>query len=494
MKKEGVILGLLVISILLAMPLASAGEMTTEITGECTYYDRGIEYERCCPMGAKVNCVSCRDTDGGRNYYTKGETRERHWNRFERGMLVSSPASAPEECLGDITYEEYNQELIWKEVGDRWKYIEEEERENSIYVKYERDGVIKEVVYEKEDKKNVLRELYCELVGEYQKMTSELYECPNGCEDGACIREDGCPSLIGWRIEGIKCFVDTGCDYDADKYDYYDSAEGCIKGLGKVEYPVIEPLPVPDICSDLLIEKDIKGYNYRETKYSRMGPDVYSEDGKQIGTTQCCIAYYKKNIIALTSNVAYVCSYDNRGDVENSIPWITKEDYYELGEYNSQVVYWMRNQGNEALVWTNNNNILLVGDEGGGKIPDDIAKAYLKKHNSDLGDIDVEIVEVTPEPTPEQETAPEPIDIPEEKMFYSCTGCESEGKCYPIGYRKEGRYCTDNNEFVSQMNEGGCDNSFECKSNVCVSGECVSEGLIRKILNWFKRLFGAEPT
>ena len=40
MKKSVI---LLVISVLLAMPLASAGGMTTEITGECKFYDRGIE-------------------------------------------------------------------------------------------------------------------------------------------------------------------------------------------------------------------------------------------------------------------------------------------------------------------------------------------------------------------------------------------------------------------------------------------------------------------
>ncbi|MFH1503244.1 MAG: hypothetical protein ABIE36_01145 [Candidatus Diapherotrites archaeon] len=30
------------------------------------------------------------------------------------------------------------------------------------------------------------------------------------------------------------------------------------------------------------------------------------------------------------------------------------------------------------------------------------------------------------------------------------------------------------------------------KSNVCVSGQCVSEGLMQKILNWFKNIFGGE--
>jgi hypothetical protein len=92
---------------------------------------------------------------------------------------------------------------------------------------------------------------------------------------------------------------------------------------------------------------------------------------------------------------------------------------------------------------------------------------------------------------PEEEKEPE--EIPDEKVFYSCTGCELEEKCYPMGYRKEGRYCSDNTEFIDQSKAGICDNSFECKSNVCISGECVGEGLMKKIINWFKKLFGAEP-
>ena len=62
-----------------------------------------------------------------------------------------------------------------------------------------------------------------------------------------------------------------------------------------------------------------------------------------------------------------------------------------------------------------------------------------------------------------------------------------------MGYRKEVRYCSENNVFIDQSQAEACDNNFECESNVCVSGECISEGLMKKIINWFKKLFGAEP-
>ena len=69
--------------------------------------------------------------------------------------------------------------------------------------------------------------------------------------------------------------------------------------------------------------------------------------------------------------------------------------------------------------------------------------------------------------------------------------CPLDEKCYPFGYRKSGKFCSDNGGFTEQLKgESTCDNNFECSSNVCVSGNCISEGLIQKILNLFKRMFG----
>ena len=54
------------------------------------------------------------------------------------------------------------------------------------------------------------------------------------------------------------------------------------------------------------------------------------------------------------------------------------------------------------------------------------------------------------------------------------------------------QYCSDNTEFIDQLRTGACDNNFECESNVCVSDECISEGLVKQIINWFKNLLGTE--
>ena len=78
-------------------------------------------------------------------------------------------------------------------------------------------------------------------------------------------------------------------------------------------------------------------------------------------------------------------------------------------------------------------------------------------------------------------------------LYTSCSGCLLDDKCYAFGYRKSGKYCSDESNFVSYKDKKeSCSNNFECKSNVCVNDECVSGNLMRRILNWFRRVFGRE--
>ncbi|MDP3027041.1 MAG: thioredoxin family protein [Nanoarchaeota archaeon] len=88
------------------------------------------------------------------------------------------------------------------------------------------------------------------------------------------------------------------------------------------------------------------------------------------------------------------------------------------------------------------------------------------------------------------EKGPETKEI-EEAILVCKDSCPLDGKCYPFGYRKYGEYCSDQGNFIEQLaGDEACDNNFECSSNVCVSGKCISEGLIQKILSWFKSIFG----
>ncbi len=72
-------------------------------------------------------------------------------------------------------------------------------------------------------------------------------------------------------------------------------------------------------------------------------------------------------------------------------------------------------------------------------------------------------------------------------------GCLYEGKCFPIGVRSEGMYCSTDLIMTSQLKEEQeCNNNFECQSNLCLNDECISKNLIQKILDFFKKWFGVE--
>jgi len=84
-------------------------------------------------------------------------------------------------------------------------------------------------------------------------------------------------------------------------------------------------------------------------------------------------------------------------------------------------------------------------------------------------------------------------EVSDKVSEYVCNGCALENTCYQFGFRKTRNYCSDEKIFAEQKESDSlCENSFECESNVCVSGKCVSGNLLQKIIDWFKKLFGAE--
>lgn len=72
----------------------------------------------------------------------------------------------------------------------------------------------------------------------------------------------------------------------------------------------------------------------------------------------------------------------------------------------------------------------------------------------------------------------------------NCNGCLSNETCYPLGHRVDGTFCANSLNLTTQFSEEEvCENNFECKSNVCVSGQCIDSGFIKKVLGWLKNFF-----
>jgi len=82
-----------------------------------------------------------------------------------------------------------------------------------------------------------------------------------------------------------------------------------------------------------------------------------------------------------------------------------------------------------------------------------------------------------------------PVIITPEQI---CNGCKVDDICIPFGTRQKGQYCDIDKTFKPQvaLNEA-CENSYECKSNECSDGKCISTaGLLQRLLDFLSRIFG----
>ena len=274
-----------------------------------------------------------------------------------------------------------------------------------------------------------------------------------------------CPTIIGWRISDNICISDTGCDYDSSIYNYYNTEEECASQLGEGETeeeeeaeprPEPEPEPASTVCAtEIKVTFDKKVYYFGDI--AEIVIEILDSQGNHLPN------YVFNN--QMYDGIWHTPG-SERTDSEGYFraqPTVEKEQA-KLGKIKFKVYT------NE---YSNCNSV------------EDITELEIRGKEGESEPVPCGIGTCIPE----EEEKPE--EIPEDKIFYKCNGCELGGKCYPMGYRKEGKYCSENYEFISQI-AGKCENSFECKSNLCISGECVEEGLMRRIIKWFKRLFGGE--
>ncbi len=351
-----------------------------------------------------------------------------------------------------------------------------------------------------------LNECYCE----GPEIRSEKYVCPEGCEDGACISKE-CPTIMGWRIENNYCVSDSGCDYDDSKYNYYNAEEECRKQLKET--------PVSSVCEEIdeVNERDDCYVRIAErTRDSSLCEKITEDSRKQ----KCYILAQREPPEPEIRPVPTICAVE--------IKLTFNKDVYYVGDDFKVIIEILDSNGNPipyhhfysqtytyepegmwhsaSLDKTDERGYFVFKgtiEEGQNSIGKTKHKIYIEAHDNCPYVETTALVEVKRKETetiqcamgecvPIEEVEKEPIDIPTEKVFYSCTGCEVEDKCYPIGYRKEGEYCCIDNKFILQI-EGECDNNFECKSNLCISGECMTEGFLEKVMEFLKKMIGIEP-
>ncbi len=76
-------------------------------------------------------------------------------------------------------------------------------------------------------------------------------------------------------------------------------------------------------------------------------------------------------------------------------------------------------------------------------------------------------------------------------------GCELNETCVVPGIRasvnNSKQYCDINSEWKNQkVTEEACDNNFECETNLCIDGKCITHSFLEKVFSWFRKVFGGK--
>ena len=287
------------------------------------------------------------------------------------------------------------------------------------------------------------------------------YDCAQEgkvCEGGKCVEEGD---------EGVSCI-------DSDNgLDYYNKG---IMILGGSQHH--------DVCvdSNFLQENycNLPENNYLDNYYCENGCQngacIDNGDGSDYPSEELLMPEINDLIVSQNGVAFAVC-----GELDEV--WCNKENPRAEGEGPFEFKW---GDGEVSCSWFNAKH--EYGEEGKYEIHVRVKNScgFISDRNSF-----VKLGEDSESEVGENEEGEEGvIDVPEGVNEASCSGCLLDKKCYPFGYRKSGNYCSDSFDFIKQFGaDESCENNFECSSNVCVSGECVSQGLMKKILSWFKNLF-----
>jgi len=427
--------------------------------------------------GSNISVISeCEDSDGGKNYYVKGTVE---------GLLDGELNKRTDHCGG------INSEL--------------------------------------------LEEFYCD---EGNIEVIHAYKCPNGCSDGACISETNetpictdsdsgldyyTKGLTEWRVNDGS--TNKEYDYCIDNYTLsegfclsepdengksyrrksYDCPNGCSDGACIKGEPITEKIK----CIFQHSKKEQKCYSAEwsvadeGTKFCKGVKSCVinfkGHEGEKITWKSTCGGYqYTKqdgndekigfdcsggetNIVEIQNRGfrrAYWQCYDGTDHKEKTVACKSSKEWQaEAKDFCKDHCYEDRSKCGVNSFSVSEECYL---DEG----PTECEKVCLYVGTKSEGWYDSCSGELIEWAICSEETSEEEIEL------ICKNSCPLKGKCYAFGYRKAGEYCSDEGEFVEQLkSDETCDNNFECESNVCVSGECVSAGLLQRILNWFRKLF-----
>jgi len=325
----------------------------------------------------------------------------------------------------------------------------------------------------------------------------ENYLCPNGCQDGACVRNE--------------VPVDEGVDECLDDPDNYwdQKTNKCYSGYSD---DIIEGLCFdPDDGENYY--KKAHTFGFRETSTADdPSRDLRIRTG---GLDFCDLSVYNldQQYDFQSDYISFDHYYDSRGSQERYLPGffiLSSGDLYQWGGGDPDVIDTTQHTYLATLDsrYYVNPGLLVDVDILTIEVIENYcdANGYIQTRSfecpngcQDGACIKVEecnpqfSCEISPLVCPPHGTQiKECKDVKCESKGYKeeiqctpgeCSGCLLEGKCIPYGFRveidKNNVYCEISGEFKEQRtkdfqgNWASCQNSYECESNLCSSGECI---------------------
>jgi len=459
------------------MGLAADGILTTRVDScwPSNYYGDGYDYvaewfcwnnsedgktyaintnEKCifgCQDGACLSVpTKCTDSDG-KSYYVKGRV-------ISPDILAGYNYSSNDHCVGDDLYEGYCIDSVHS--ADEIKYCDFGCKDGAclsgLAICTDSDGGLAPNIYgeiyingqfvTKDEclSSNVLDE--CQCAGGSQQCVT--IACPNGCKDGTCIssKSNECSDVYAYSCRN-QCFANE------EQVTYQCISGVCCKPQGVI----ISCIGVSD-C-----QKKECNAEYVTDNSGRMGRCEYQ-------TELICNDGFDNDADGLTdfsdSDCSQTCE-DKGGEICPSDETclgdlVNAFDTAEccLGECG--------NQSNKCIPeWECKIEPLICPPEG-------IQTTICKDVKCDTGTKEAEI----------------------SCTSGKCSGCLYDDSCLSFGQRlkinETASFCDVTKEFKPQKEkEVECQNDYECLSNDCKDGKCVSTySLLQAILEFIKKLFG----
>jgi len=421
------------------------------------------------------------------------------------GMVVETPCTVQSDCPAGQNCDFYfGTGICWTPTNPNYQFCTDSDNGYFPNVKgtviYKNDaGVISNVT----DLciGNTVMEAVCDLNG--YGYNGKTANCVNGCYNGyckiLCTSQGDCPA--GYNCDlyfgSGACLLPTNPNYqfctDSDG-GYFPNVKGTV--IYKDSLGVLDN--VTDLCiGNTVMEAvcDLNGYGYNGKTANCVNncsngaciiPSSNCSSTSNCPAGQTCDIYFDTGKCKTPTNPNYqLCTDSDNGyfpNVKGTVSYKNAE-----GVQSSETDLCIGNKVMEMVCDYN-------GFAYGGKTTtcvngcsNGICINIIPPNQTTPTNQTVSTSQTTPVPaTPSNITSP----IIQNNTLICISGCLYKDKCLPYGYRTGTKYCNIDNSLTEQNSDSICENNFECVSNVCANGNCMTPSFLQKIINFFKNLFG----